>query len=78
MNLENYFIPHRQTNKQPLNLTLSSKNLENINNFQDWGLILVARKKISVRKIKVELLKQYVVSLKKVVYKDRASRIRKY
>ena len=31
-------------------------------------------KKISVRKIKAELLKEYVMSLKKVVCKDRASR----
>ena len=32
------------------------------------------RKKISVRKIKAVLLKQYVMSLKKVFCKDRANR----
>ena len=31
-------------------------------------------KKVSVRKIKTELLKQYVMSLKEVVYKYRANR----
>ena len=34
------------------------------------------RKKINVRKIKAELLKQYVMSLKKAVCKDRANRNR--
>ena len=32
------------------------------------------RKKISVRKIKAEPLKQYAMSLKKVICKDRANR----
>ena len=40
--------------------TLSHKNLENISN--------------NIRKIKAKLLKEYAMSLKKVVYKDRASR----
>ena len=55
--------------------TLSHKNLENISNFEGWDLILVAKKKkIGVRKIKAELFKEYVMSLKKIVCKDRARR----
>ena len=53
---------------------MSPKNLENINNFEGLGLIPVVKTNISVRKIKTELLKQYVVSLKEVVWKYRANR----
>ena len=76
MNLENYCILRRhrlfgQTTKQPLN------NFEPWKPNQLWGLMpgpSCLEKKISVRKIKAELLKEYVMSLKKVVCKDRASR----
>ena len=79
MNLENYCIHRRhrlfgQTTKQPFN-NFDPKNLENISNFEGLGLILVAsKKKISVRMIEAELLKQYVISLKEVVCKYRANR----
>ena len=71
MNLENYSILHRhrlfgQTTKEPL------KNFEPKKPWkykQFWAL----RPDPSVRKIKVELLKEYVMILK-VVCKDRASR----
>ena len=53
---------------------MSPQKLENISNFEGLGLILVASKKISVRKIKAELLKQYVMSLKELVFKYRANR----
>ena len=79
MNLENYYIRRRhrlfgQTTKQPLN------NFEPWKPWkykQLWGLMpdpSCLEKKISVRKIKAELLKEYVMSLKKVVCKDRGSR----
>ena len=45
-----------------------------MSNFEGLGLILVASKKISLRKIKAELLKQFVLSLKEVVFKYRANR----
>ena len=78
MNLENYCIlcRHRsfgQTTKQPLNNFEPQKPWKYK---QFWGLGPDPRclEKISVRKIKAELLKQYVVSLKKVACKDRANR----
>ena len=79
MNLENYCIPRRhrlfdQTTKQPLNNFEPQKPWK-YNQF--WGLRpdpSCLEKKISVRKIKDELLKQYVMSSKKAVYKDRTNR----
>ena len=79
MNLENYYICHRhrlfgQTTKQPVNNFEPPKPWRYK---QFWGLRpdpSCLEKKISVRKIKAELLKQYVMSLKEVVFKYRANR----
>ena len=79
MNLENYCILHRhrsfgQTTKQPLNNSEPQKPWKYK---QFWGLgsdPSCLEKKISVGKIKAELLKQCVVSLKMVACKDRANR----
>ena len=76
MNLENYYIRHRhrlfgQTTKQPLNKFEPWKHWKYK---QLWGLIpdpSFLEKKISVRKIKAELFKQYVMSLKEAVCKYR-------
>ena len=66
LNSENYCIPRRlrllgQATKQPLsNFELRSESLENITNFEDWDLTLVAYKKcnyefnaVSTRLIKI-------------------------
>ena len=79
MNLENYCILRRhrlfvQTTKQPLNNFEPQKPWKYK---QFWGLRpdpSCLEKKISVRKIKAELLKKYVMSLKKVFCKDRLTR----
>ena len=74
MNLKNYCIPRKQTTMQPLN-NFEPKKPWKYKQF--WGLRpdpSCLGKKVSVRKIKAELLTQYVTSLKKVVCKDRASR----
>ena len=78
MNLENYYICRRhrlfvQTTKQPLNNFESQKPWK-YKPF--WGLRPdpSCEKKLSVRKIKAELLKQYIMSLKEVLCKYRANR----
>ena len=80
MNLENYYGIRRrhrlfgQTTKQTLNNFELQKPWKYK---QFWGLRpdpSCFEKKISVRKIKAELLKQYVMSLKEVVCKYRANR----
>ena len=72
MNLENCYVRRRhrlfgQTTKQPLNNFEPGKPWKYK---QLWGLIpgsSCLEKKISIRKIKAELLKQYVMSLKEAV-----------
>ena len=79
MNLENYCIPSRhrlfgQTTKQPLNNFEPQKPWKYK---QFWGLRpdpSCLEKKRDVRKIKAEVLKQYIMSLKKVACKDRANK----
>ena len=81
MNLENYCILRRhrlfgQTTKQPLSNFEPQKPRKYK---QFWGLrpnpSSLGKKWVWEKsKIKVELLKEYVMSLKKVVCKDRASR----
>ena len=79
MNLENYYIRRRhrlfgQTTKQPLNNFEPQKPWKYK---QFWGLWpdpSCLENKIRVRKIKAELLKQYVMSLKEVVCKYKANR----
>ena len=79
MNLENYCICRRhklfgQTTKQPLNNFDPQKPWKYK---QFWGLRpdpSCFEKKTSVRKIKTELNKQYVMILKEVFFKYRANR----
>ena len=79
MDLENYCIPRRhrlfgQSTKQPLNNFEPQKPWKYK---QFWGLRpdpSCLEKKISVRKIKAELVKQYVMGLRKVIFKDWANR----
>ena len=78
MNLGSYCILRRhrlfgQTTKQPLNNFEPQKPWKYK---QFWGLRPdpSSLEKISVRKIKAELLTEYVMSLNKIVSKDRVSR----
>ena len=78
MNVENYCILCRcrsfdQSTKQPVN-NFEPQKLWKYKQFWGLGPDPSCLEKNKLRKIKAALLKQYAVSLKKAVCKDRANR----